>query len=216
MAGLCEGGNEPPGSVKAIFNNFSVNRGQEKRKANEKMEQGGSGGYALQGSANGRLAKPEYLEVERRETATAVKLLAIHTYVHGIQLLGPWSHNAKILVSQIGQILISITGGTDGPALRPIEIYCANPRYGMSCMPQIPYAHRPNHMTALTTGTYSRQNPYTIPASATSSKAPLSVRGETPPPSRSASGAIAEAIQRRLTTFHGGRLRESAASGGRL
>ncbi|KAJ4431057.1 hypothetical protein ANN_19650 [Periplaneta americana] len=46
--------------------------------------------------------------------------------------------------------------------------------------------------------------------------APLSVRGETPPPSRSASSAIAEAIQRRLTTFHGGRSRESAASGGRL
>ncbi|KAJ4452075.1 hypothetical protein ANN_03591 [Periplaneta americana] len=43
---------------------------KEKRKANEKMEQGGSGGYGLQGSTNGRLAKPEYLEVEKRETAT--------------------------------------------------------------------------------------------------------------------------------------------------
>ncbi|KAJ4438925.1 hypothetical protein ANN_14879 [Periplaneta americana] len=32
--------------------------------------------------------------------------------------------------------------GTDGPALRPVEIYCANHRYGMSYMPQIPYAHR--------------------------------------------------------------------------
>ncbi|KAJ4451224.1 hypothetical protein ANN_02684 [Periplaneta americana] len=77
-------------------------------------------------------------------------------------------------------------GGTDGPALRPIEIYCANPRYGMSCMPRIPYAYRPNHMTPLTTGPYSRQNPYTIPASANSSKAPLSVRGETPLPSDNA------------------------------
>ncbi|KAJ4446570.1 hypothetical protein ANN_13267 [Periplaneta americana] len=79
-------------------------------------------------------------------------------------------------------------GGTDGPALRPIDIYCANHRYRMSCMPQSPYAHRPNHMIPLTTGPYSRQNPYTIPASANSPKAPLSVRGETPPPSRSASG----------------------------
>ncbi|KAJ4438951.1 hypothetical protein ANN_14905 [Periplaneta americana] len=48
------------------------------------------------------------------------------------------------------------------------------------------------------------------------SQGPLSVRGETPPPSRSASGAIAEAIQRRLTTLHEGRSREPAASGGRL
>ncbi|KAJ4435848.1 hypothetical protein ANN_18467 [Periplaneta americana] len=46
---------------------------------------------------------------------------------------------------------------------------------------QIPYAHRPNHVTPLTTGPYSRQNPYTIPASANSPKAPLSVRGETLP-----------------------------------
>ncbi|KAJ4438641.1 hypothetical protein ANN_14588 [Periplaneta americana] len=50
-------------------------------------------------------------------------------------------------------------------------------------------------MTPLTTGPYSRQNPYTIPASANSPKASLSVRGKTPPPSRSASGAIAEVIQ---------------------
>ncbi|KAJ4441529.1 hypothetical protein ANN_11385 [Periplaneta americana] len=57
----------------------------------------------------------------------------------------------------------------------------------------------------------NRQNPYTIPASANSPKAPLSVRGETSTPSRSASGAIAEAIHRRLTTFHGGRSREMAA-----
>ncbi|KAJ4438032.1 hypothetical protein ANN_13971 [Periplaneta americana] len=35
------------------------------------MERGGSGGYGMQGSTNGRLAKPEYLEVEKRETATA-------------------------------------------------------------------------------------------------------------------------------------------------
>ncbi|KAJ4439567.1 hypothetical protein ANN_07694 [Periplaneta americana] len=50
--------------------------------------------------------------------------------------------------------------------------HCANPRYGMSCVPQIPYAHRPNHMSPLTTGPYSRQNPYTIPASGISPKAP--------------------------------------------
>ncbi|KAJ4435152.1 hypothetical protein ANN_23728 [Periplaneta americana] len=67
-----------------------------------------------------------------------------------------------------------------GLSLRPIEIYCANPRYGMSCMPQIPYAHRPNSMTPSTTGPYSRQNPYIIPASADSPKALLSVRGDLP------------------------------------
>ncbi|KAJ4428948.1 hypothetical protein ANN_25944 [Periplaneta americana] len=61
-------------------------------------------------------------------------------------------------------------GGTDGPAMRHIEIYSTNPRYGMSCMSQIPNAHRPNHMTPLTTGLYSRQNPYTIAASANSPK----------------------------------------------
>ncbi|KAJ4443618.1 hypothetical protein ANN_05292 [Periplaneta americana] len=48
-------------------------------------------------------------------------------------------------------------GDTDGLALRAVEINCANPRYGMSCVPQIPYAHRPNHMTPLTNGPYSRQ-----------------------------------------------------------
>ncbi|KAJ4449867.1 hypothetical protein ANN_01273 [Periplaneta americana] len=62
----------------------------------------------------------------------------------------------------------------------------------------------------------SKVLPYIIPASATSPNTPLSVRGETPPPSRSASGAVAEDIQRRLTTFHGGRSREPVASGGRL
>ncbi|KAJ4434790.1 hypothetical protein ANN_23361 [Periplaneta americana] len=53
MAGLCEGGNEPPGSLKAnnyIFVPFAV------------------------------------------------------------ETFGPWSHDAKVLASQIGQILISITG----------------------------------------------------------------------------------------------------------
>ncbi|KAJ4433049.1 hypothetical protein ANN_15306 [Periplaneta americana] len=91
-------------------------------------------------------------------------------------------------------------GSTDGPALRLIEIYCANPRYGMSCMPQIPYAHRPNHDRSV-----QSTESYTIPASANSPKAHMSVRGETPPPSRSASGAIVEAIQHRSTTFHGSR-----------
>ncbi|KAJ4449706.1 hypothetical protein ANN_01110 [Periplaneta americana] len=106
--------------------------------------------------------------------------------------------NKEITVSRENGIEWNLTeSGTDGPALRPIEIYCANPRYRMSCVPHIPYAHRPNHMTPLTIGPYSRQNPYTIAASADSPKALLSVRGETPPPSRSASGAIAETFQHR-------------------
>ncbi|KAJ4437846.1 hypothetical protein ANN_13784 [Periplaneta americana] len=56
------------------------------------------------------------------------------------------------------------------------------------------------------------------PASATSPppKAPLTVRGGSPPPTRSAPSSVAEAIHHHLNKIHGGRSREPAASEGRL
>ncbi|KAJ4447748.1 hypothetical protein ANN_09756 [Periplaneta americana] len=93
-----------------------------------------------------------------------------------------------------------------------LEIYCTPPRYGMSCVPTDPL----RAPTPLTTGPYSQQSPCTTPASATSPKAPLMVRGESPPPRRYAPGSVAEAIHHRMNTIHGGRSREPAASEGGL
>ncbi|KAJ4451330.1 hypothetical protein ANN_02792 [Periplaneta americana] len=47
-------------------------------------------------------------------------------------------------------------------------------------------------------------------------KAPLTVRGGSPSPRRSAPGSVAEAIHHRMNTIHGSQSREPAASEGRL
>ncbi|KAJ4427441.1 hypothetical protein ANN_25064 [Periplaneta americana] len=38
-----------------------------------------------------------------------------------VETFGPWSHDAKVLVSQIGQILISITESTTAPTLNEVQ-----------------------------------------------------------------------------------------------
>ncbi|KAJ4451063.1 hypothetical protein ANN_02500 [Periplaneta americana] len=63
----------------------------------------------------------------------------------------------------------------------------------------------------------SQQSPCTTHASATPlPKAPLTVRGGSPPPRRSAPGSVAEAIHHHMNTIHGGRSREPVASEGFL
>ncbi|KAJ4442860.1 hypothetical protein ANN_04453 [Periplaneta americana] len=229
MAGLCESGSESTGSIKAIYKIQPDN--QSKRDANSRLS--GTSEYEL----SSLTTYANFLIVDGVNVLTLNEALPGRWVGRGSPTLPaplawpPRSPDLTIYDNSLWELIkgwnwngikwnlteggARMGGGTDGPALRPIEIYCANPRYGMSCVPQIPYAHRPNHITPLTTGPYSRQNPYIIPASANSPKAPLSVRGETPPSSRYASIAIAEAIQRRLTTFHEDWSRESAASGGR-
>ncbi|KAJ4428046.1 hypothetical protein ANN_24060 [Periplaneta americana] len=59
----------------------------------------------------------EYLAASAAELAVKKK---VNKYAHlldnyifvpfAVETFGPWSHDAKVLVSQIGQILISITG----------------------------------------------------------------------------------------------------------
>ncbi|KAJ4428503.1 hypothetical protein ANN_24545 [Periplaneta americana] len=77
MAGLCEGGNEPSGSLKAICK---------------------------------RAASATELAVKKKVNKYA-HLLENYIFVpFAVETFGPWGHDAKVLVSQIGQILISITG----------------------------------------------------------------------------------------------------------
>ncbi|KAJ4430081.1 hypothetical protein ANN_22290 [Periplaneta americana] len=76
MAGLCESGNEPPGSLKASKGAASAAELAMKKKVNK---------YA--------------------------HLLDNYIFVpFAVDTFGLWSHDAKVLVSQIDQILISITG----------------------------------------------------------------------------------------------------------
>ncbi|KAJ4427329.1 hypothetical protein ANN_24949 [Periplaneta americana] len=118
MAGLCEGGNEPAGSLKAI----SISRADGKRPDGLTLIPWSRGKSLIWDSTCVDTLAPSYIPNTSRSAASAAELAVmkkVNKYAHlldnyifvpfAVETFGPWSYDAKVLVSQIGQILISIT-----------------------------------------------------------------------------------------------------------
>ncbi|KAJ4451207.1 hypothetical protein ANN_02667 [Periplaneta americana] len=166
MAGLCEGGNEPPGSLKARHKNRMI------------------------------LMVLIYIIAKKHFDSVDLKfLVSEHPYMSCDREFGIIEKRKKKMQDH-GSRRDYSQKCTDGPALRPVEIYCANPRYELRAIDPLLVPTQPHD--SLTTGLYSQHKSIYHSFFGNFPQGPLSVRGETPPPSRSAS---AEAIQRRLATY---------------
>ncbi|KAJ4429617.1 hypothetical protein ANN_21818 [Periplaneta americana] len=219
MTRLCEGGNEPPGSLKAntqgillvLQEKFTESRAQESNPGPPDL-------FIIVGERNlseeQRRGEQELVGERYRvsENNNTVLLSLQHVTRDDVgqysltakNAAGEARRNIELKVEDAGgdvpvflrrlcdlavkvgtrtRFLVEIRSSSEAKSgleytdRNPEENRCGLERekavqYETMRQSQIPYAHRPNHMTPLTTGPYRRQNPYTIPASTNSPKAP--------------------------------------------